>query len=89
MLQTLCIARRTSHKKSQSPHFRFPLFLFIASTVSHNAQEVPIYLGYLRLAGARTRRSAKETLSLSFGWFVSAFYTHTHTHTHTEPDTVE
>lgn len=50
--QTLCIARKTSHKKSQSPHFRFPPFLFIASTVSHNAQEVPIYLGYLRLAGA-------------------------------------
>lgn len=48
----LWIVKRTSHKKSQSPHFRFPQFLFIASTVSHNAQELPIYLGYLRLVGA-------------------------------------
>lgn len=40
----LCIVKRTSHKKSQSPHFRFPLFLFITSTVSRTAQELPIYI---------------------------------------------
>ena len=48
----VCIVKRRSHTMSQPPHFRFPPFLFIASTVSHNAQELPIYLGYLRLVGA-------------------------------------
>lgn len=46
------IVKKTSHKKSQSPHFRFPLFLFIANMISHNAQGLQIYLGYLWLAGA-------------------------------------
>lgn len=98
----LCTLRRASHKKSPTPHFRFPLFLFIASTVSHNAQELPIYLGYPRLVGAWTRRTAKAAclsrarslaLSLSILWLVCVWLSRTRmhacvqTHTHTRAQT--
>ena len=65
---------RTSNKKSQSPHFRFPLFLFMADTVSHNAQERLIYLGHALLVRVRVCEPdilPIQPVSPCLSWFVS------------------
>lgn len=82
----LCIVKKTSHKKSQSPHFRFPPVLFIASAVSHNAHEVVIYLGSLWWVGGIKQTFCQCNLSPSCLVFTSTF-THPHTHTQMKPCT--
>jgi len=90
MQQTFRVARRTSHATSQAPHFRCPPFLFIARTVSHNAQQhvnMSRLLAVSRGMNLTFCQSNPSLTRLVCVWFLLNTHTHTHIYTRTRTHT--